>query len=84
MLSRKKDYLLSDEDYEIVQKCTPWLEKVDKILNIIDKNVSADGAYAILMEDLKKQWYLLHVKMASRCLYQGLYCMSFCSDRILQ
>mgnify|MGYP003586618609 FL=1 len=55
LLSRKKDYLLSDEDYEIVQKCIPWLEKVDKILNIIDKNVSADGAYAILMEDLKNE-----------------------------
>ena len=49
LLSRKKDYILSDEDYDIVMQCQPWLEKVDKILNIIDKNVSADGAYAIIM-----------------------------------
>ena len=55
LLSRKKDYILSNEDYNIVQQCLPWLEKVDKVLNIIDKNVSADGAYAILMEDLKNE-----------------------------
>lgn len=55
LLSRKKDYILSDEDYDIVLQCQPWLEKVDKILNIIDKNVSADGAYAIIMEDLKNE-----------------------------
>ena len=55
LLSRKKDYILSDEDYDIVMQCQPWLEKVDKILNIIDKNVSADGAYAIIMEDLKNE-----------------------------
>lgn len=55
LLSRKKDYILSKEDYKLVEQCIPWLKKVDKILNIIDKNVSADGAYAIVMEDLKKE-----------------------------
>lgn len=54
LFSRKKDYRLSDEDYELVKSCVPWLEKVDKILNIVDTPVSADTARNIFMEDLKK------------------------------
>ena len=52
LLSRKKDYILSDEDYEIVQKCIPWLKKVENIIEIYDKRLDEDIIYAILMKRL--------------------------------
>lgn len=54
LLSRKKDYILSDDLYHIVQECKPWLEKVEAHLTIYDKNSNADTIYAITMSELKK------------------------------
>ena len=53
LLSRKKDYILSDEDYEIVQKCIPWLKRVESIVEIYDKRIDEDIIYAILMKRLQ-------------------------------
>ena len=34
LLSRKKGYILSDENYKIVQDCTEWLNKIEKKIYI--------------------------------------------------
>lgn len=54
LLSRKKDYVLSDVNYEIVLKCKEWLKKVENILVIYDKGLNADILYSSLMKELEK------------------------------
>lgn len=53
ILSRKKEYILSDDDYEIVKECRPWLEKVSQKLEVYDKHVNANTVYAILKKRLE-------------------------------
>lgn len=55
VLSRKKDYSLSDDNYELIQKSIPWLRKVEKILTIYDKAINAESMYAILMTELEQE-----------------------------
>lgn len=57
LLSRKRDYILPEEYLEIIQKCIPWMQKVEKILTIHDKNLNADSMYAILMNELEERGY---------------------------
>lgn len=45
MTSRKKDYILSDNDYNLLLKYKPWIDEISKHLEIYDKNVTAKGAY---------------------------------------
>ena len=54
ILSRKKDYVLSDEHYELVKSCKDWIDKVEKHLEIYDKTVSANKVYAILKTRLEE------------------------------
>ena len=54
LLSRKKDYILSEDNYKIVQESLPWLEKVEKILDVYDKGLNAKTLYTILMSRLEK------------------------------
>lgn len=53
ILSRKKEYVLSEEHYNLVKECLPWIDKVSQKLEIYDKNASAATVYAILMKRLK-------------------------------
>ena len=53
ILSRKREYTLSDEHYEIIQECLPWIDKISKKLEIYDKSVSANTVYAILKSRLE-------------------------------
>ena len=53
ILSKKREYILSDEHYSIVLECMPWVEKISKKLEIYDKAVNAAKVYAILMARLK-------------------------------
>ena len=48
ILSKKHEYVLSDEHYQLVLECLPWIEKVSKKLEIYDKALNAKKAYAIL------------------------------------
>ena len=52
LLSKKKDYTLSDEYYKIVQECIPWLKKVEERVIIYDKAMNAEILYKLLMDDL--------------------------------
>lgn len=54
LLSKKKNYKLSLEYYKMVQDCMPWLKKVEKVLTIYDKSLSAGSLYTILMKELEK------------------------------
>ena len=55
LLSRKKDYILPDEIYEIVKESMAWLEKVEKVITIYDKTCNADVIYASLMKELETE-----------------------------
>lgn len=54
ILSRKKGYILSDENFKIVKECMPWLHKVEKIITIYDKSLNAKSLYSHLMKDLQR------------------------------
>lgn len=54
ILSRKKGYRLSDDNYEIVQKGLEWLKKVENKIQVYDKSLNAKQLYAILMKNLEK------------------------------
>lgn len=54
ILSKKKEYILSDEHYELVKECRPWLEKISKKLEVYDKHINANTVYAILKSRLEK------------------------------
>jgi replicative DNA helicase len=54
ILSRKKGYILSDENYKIVTDCIGWLNKIEKKIHVYDKSLNADKLYAILMQKLEK------------------------------
>lgn len=54
ILSKKKEYVLSDEHYALVQECRPWLEKISKKLEVYDKHVNANTVYAILKKRLEE------------------------------
>lgn len=53
ILSKKREYILSDEHYEIVKECKPWLEKISTKLEVYDKHVNANTVYAILKQRLE-------------------------------
>lgn len=53
ILSKKKEYVLSDEHYALVRECIPWLEKISKKLEVYDKHVNANTVYAILKKRLE-------------------------------
>lgn len=53
LLSRKKGYILDDENYNIVKDSLAWLKKVESKVKVYDKSLNADKLYAILMKDLE-------------------------------
>lgn len=55
LLSKKKNYKLGDENYKIVQECLPWLLKVEEIVTIYDKSLSAESLYSILLKELERE-----------------------------
>ena len=54
ILSRKKGYILNDENYKIIKNCTEWLNKIEKKIHVYDKSLNADKLYAILMQKLEQ------------------------------
>lgn len=55
LLSKEKGYTLSEEYYEIVKSCLPWLHKIEKKITIYDKALNAEVLYKTLMDELKKR-----------------------------
>lgn len=54
ILSRKKGYILNDENYELVRDCIDWLNKIESKIHVYDKSLNADKLYAILMQKLEQ------------------------------
>lgn len=54
ILSKKKNYILSPEHYELVKQCEPWIDKISSKLEIYDKSVTAKGMYHIIKKRLKE------------------------------
>ena len=54
ILSKKKEYILSEEHYELVKQCEPWINKISKNLEIYDKNVTAKSMYHIIKKRLSE------------------------------
>lgn len=54
ILSREKEYVLSEEHYDIVKQALPWVNKISSKLEIYDKSVSANKVYAILKSRLEE------------------------------
>ena len=53
ILSREKEYVLSEEHYGLIKECMPWIDKVSKKLEIFDKKVTPNKVYAILKNRLE-------------------------------
>lgn len=54
LLSRKRNYILNDEYYKIVQESMDWMKKVEEIVTIYDKGCNAKSLYKDLMDELSK------------------------------
>ena len=54
ILSREKEFVLSEEHYDLVKQCMPWIEKISSKLEIYDKSVNAAKVYAILKTRLEE------------------------------
>lgn len=54
LLSRKRGYKLPDEDFKIVEECTPWMERLEEVITVYDKTLNADKMYAYLIGELSK------------------------------
>lgn len=55
LLSVKKGYILNDENYQIVLKCTEWMKKVEKRLIIYDKKTTASTIYTNILKELETE-----------------------------
>ena len=53
LLSAQRGYILSDDNYKIVQECIPWMKKVEALLTIYDKSASANSIYSHLLKELE-------------------------------
>lgn len=53
LLSKEKNYRLSDEHYQLVLASLPWLHDVEKIITVHDKALNAEILYSSLMKELE-------------------------------
>jgi len=54
ILSKKKNYVLSDDHYAMIQDALKWLDKIEDQLTIYDKGLNADILYAHLLKEMEK------------------------------
>lgn len=55
LLSTQRGFILNDECYQIVQECIPWMKRVEEIITIYDKNITAKGIYKALLTELEER-----------------------------
>jgi len=55
LLSRKKNYILTDDLYDKIQDGIKWLEKVEKIVTIYDGTCNANVVYKCIMDELNNR-----------------------------
>lgn len=54
LLSRRKGKIISDELYNIVQECIPWMKKMEEHIVVYDKALNAKVLYSLLLKELEK------------------------------
>lgn len=54
LLSRRRNYSLSDEYYDYVQRSMPFLEALEDNITVFDKGLDADILYSSLMGEMEK------------------------------
>ena len=54
LLSRRKGQIISDELYNIVQECIPWMKKMEEHITVYDKALNAKVLYSLLLKELEK------------------------------
>lgn len=52
LLSRKRNYRLSDKNFELVKECESWLKKIESKIIVYDKSLNAKVLYKLLLDDL--------------------------------
>lgn len=67
MLSKTRNEVLSDQEYDLIKKSKEWLEKVEKMITIYDKSLNAVNYFKLLkdladsngsfLEDDKRTYY---------------------------
>lgn len=55
ILSQSKDYTLPDDIYEKIQESKEWVDKVCKVLTIVDKAINSDSLYSLMLKKLEKE-----------------------------
>ena len=53
ILSKKKEYILSPEHYDLIKQCQPWIDKISSKLEIYDKGVTAKSMYHVIKKRLE-------------------------------
>ena len=53
IFSRKKNYRLCDEYYDLIQECKPWLNTIRKSITIYDKTCTANYLYNKMIAELR-------------------------------
>lgn len=51
MLSKTRNTILSDEDYDLIKRSIPWMKKIESMLTIWDKSLNSSSFFK-LMKDL--------------------------------
>lgn len=54
ILSRTKGAVLSDEYYNIIKECIPWLRRMEQMVTIYDGALNANTFYSTMINELKK------------------------------
>lgn len=54
ILSRTKGAVLSDEYYNIIKECIPWLRRIEQMVTIYDGALNANTFYSTMINELKK------------------------------
>lgn len=55
LLSRKKNYILSQEYYNLVLESKEWMQKVESKVTIYDKACNAKSLYSVLIKELESR-----------------------------
>ena len=54
LLSKKRGKVLADDDFELVKDSIQWLNRVEEIITVYDRSLTADRLYAHLLSELGK------------------------------
>lgn len=54
LLSKKRGKTLSEEDFELVKDAKNWLDRIEEIITVYDRSLTADRMYAHLLKELGK------------------------------